>query len=132
MRSAAGHYRANELTGYSQEDLTPETTKKVLDAFRKGEKPKPGPQSGRHTSENSAGLTALTSKVRPGALYLQVAANLDFRSHTVLASSAHRSSARQVDTLCGGISLQMVWTAPMIDPICGYTARRVWEHNRDI
>ncbi|KAF9227982.1 NdufV2, NADH dehydrogenase 24 kd subunit [Gyrodon lividus] len=44
------------------EDLTPLTTKKVLDAFAKGEKPKPGPQSGRHTSENSAGLTALTSK----------------------------------------------------------------------
>ncbi|KAJ3532161.1 hypothetical protein NM688_g7464 [Phlebia brevispora] len=44
------------------EDLTPETTKKVLQAFSKGEKPKPGPQSGRHTSENSAGLTALASK----------------------------------------------------------------------
>ncbi|KIJ27438.1 hypothetical protein M422DRAFT_71656 [Sphaerobolus stellatus SS14] len=42
------------------EDLTPASTKKVLDAFAKGEKPKPGPQSGRHTSENSAGLTALT------------------------------------------------------------------------
>ena len=47
-----------------QEDLTPVTTKKVLDAFAKGEKPKPGPQSGRCTSENSAGLTALTTKVR--------------------------------------------------------------------
>ncbi|KEP55570.1 NADH-ubiquinone oxidoreductase 24 kDa subunit [Rhizoctonia solani 123E] len=44
------------------EDLTPETTKKILDAFARGKKPKPGPQSGRHTSENSAGLTALTSK----------------------------------------------------------------------
>lgn len=48
---------------FAQEDLTPETTKKVLEAFAKGQKPKPGPQSGRHTSENSAGLTALTSKV---------------------------------------------------------------------
>jgi NADH dehydrogenase (ubiquinone) flavoprotein 2 len=47
-----------------QEDLTSATTKKVLDAFARGEKPKPGPQeSGRFTSENSAGLTALTSKV---------------------------------------------------------------------
>ncbi|KAI0933685.1 NADH:ubiquinone oxidoreductase 24 [Taiwanofungus camphoratus] len=45
------------------EDLTPATTKKILDAFKTGEKPKAGPQSGRHTSENSAGLTALTSKV---------------------------------------------------------------------
>ncbi|CAG7846686.1 NADH dehydrogenase [ubiquinone] flavoprotein 2, mitochondrial; AltName: Full=NADH dehydrogenase subunit II; AltName: Full=NADH-ubiquinone oxidoreductase 24 kDa subunit; Flags: Precursor [Serendipita indica DSM 11827] len=44
------------------EDLTPETTKKVLDVFAKGSIPKPGPQSGRQTSENSAGLTALTSK----------------------------------------------------------------------
>ncbi|KAG8895116.1 hypothetical protein FRB99_000760 [Tulasnella sp. 403] len=44
-----------------QEDLTPETTRKVLDAFARGEKPTPGPQSGRHTSENSAGLTALTT-----------------------------------------------------------------------
>jgi len=44
------------------EDLTSETTKKVLNAFNKGEKPKPGPQSGRRTSENSAGLTALNSK----------------------------------------------------------------------
>ncbi|KAG6821170.1 hypothetical protein H0H93_005390 [Arthromyces matolae] len=45
-----------------QEDLTPTTTKKVLDAFSKGEKPKPGPQSGRRTSENSAGLTNLIGK----------------------------------------------------------------------
>ncbi|KAJ2917584.1 hypothetical protein MD484_g2776, partial [Candolleomyces efflorescens] len=44
------------------EDLTPESTKKILDAFAKGEKPKPGPQSSRQTSENSAGLTALASK----------------------------------------------------------------------
>ena len=49
-----------------QEDLTAETTKKILNAFSKGQKPKPGPQSGRQTSENSAGLTALTSKVRFG------------------------------------------------------------------
>ncbi|KAG5644998.1 hypothetical protein DXG03_007275 [Asterophora parasitica] len=44
------------------EDLTPATTKKILDAFAKGQKPKPGPQSGRLTSENSAGLTNLTGK----------------------------------------------------------------------
>ncbi|EGO21504.1 NdufV2, NADH dehydrogenase 24 kd subunit [Serpula lacrymans var. lacrymans S7.9] len=44
------------------EDLTSATTTKILDAFTKGQKPKPGPQSGRYTSENSAGLTSLTSK----------------------------------------------------------------------
>ncbi|KAG5634654.1 hypothetical protein H0H81_001246 [Sphagnurus paluster] len=47
------------------EDLTPATTKKVLEAFSKGQKPKPGPQSGRLTSENSASLTNLTGKVSP-------------------------------------------------------------------
>ena len=47
----------------TQEDLTSETTQRILDAFAKGEKPKPGPQSGRHTCENASGLTALTSKV---------------------------------------------------------------------
>lgn len=45
------------------EDLTPETTIKILDTLARGEKPKPGPQSGRQTSENSAGLTTLTTKV---------------------------------------------------------------------
>ncbi|KIM28824.1 hypothetical protein M408DRAFT_133790 [Serendipita vermifera MAFF 305830] len=44
------------------EDLTPETTRKVLDVFKSGSKPKVGPQAGRHTVENSAGLTSLTSK----------------------------------------------------------------------
>jgi len=43
------------------EDLTPASTTKILDAFAKGQKPKPGPQSGRLTSENSAGLTNLTT-----------------------------------------------------------------------
>ena len=50
------------------EDLTPETTVKVLEALARGEKPKPGPQSGRQTAENSAGLTTLTTKpYGPGA-----------------------------------------------------------------
>lgn len=44
------------------EDLTPETTVKILDELAAGKKPKAGPQSGRHTAENSAGLTTLTSK----------------------------------------------------------------------
>lgn len=55
------------------EDLTPETTKKLLDGLRASVKsdgevdyskiPKPGPiDSGRQTCENSAGLTNLTSE----------------------------------------------------------------------
>ncbi|KAK1220731.1 NADH:ubiquinone oxidoreductase 24 [Marasmius sp. AFHP31] len=43
------------------EDLTPETTKTIIEAFAAGKKPQPGPQSGRQTSENSAGLTTLTT-----------------------------------------------------------------------
>ena len=52
-----------------QEDLTSDTTKKVIDGFKRGKKPKPGPQAGRHTSENSAGLTCLTDKVRSSPFY---------------------------------------------------------------
>lgn len=57
------------------EDLTPETTRKVLDAFARGEKPKPGPQSGRKTSENAAGLTALTEKASISVLGLWMCTN---------------------------------------------------------
>lgn len=42
------------------EDLTPESAEKILDAFQRGDRPQPGPQSGRLSCENSAGLTALT------------------------------------------------------------------------
>lgn len=51
------------------EDLTPETTKKLLAGLRESATtgkaasvPKPGPQTGRQTCENSAGQTNLTSK----------------------------------------------------------------------
>ncbi|WP_407051002.1 NADH-quinone oxidoreductase subunit NuoE [Methyloraptor flagellatus] len=42
------------------EDLTPESFNAVLDAFARGETPKPGPQSGRHGAENADGQTTLT------------------------------------------------------------------------
>lgn len=41
------------------EDLTPETFEKVLDAFARGETPKPGPQNGRHGSEPEGGALTL-------------------------------------------------------------------------
>lgn len=55
------------------EDLTPESVVSLLKALRqsaeetsgtalKVEVPKPGPLSGRHTCENSAGQTSLKSK----------------------------------------------------------------------
>lgn len=41
------------------EDLTPETFEKVLDAFARGEAPKPGPQNGRHGAEPEGGALTL-------------------------------------------------------------------------
>jgi hypothetical protein len=82
----------------AQEDLTPETTKAILDAFAKGEKPKSGPQSGRQTSENSAGLTALTSKVRllspPHGVIIFIMCSL-----MVQANSASPNSSRNINLL---------------------------------
>lgn len=44
------------------EDLTPENTIALLEALRRGETPKAGPQSGRKSSEPLSGLTTLKSK----------------------------------------------------------------------
>ena len=41
------------------EDLTPENVKAILDKFRKGELPTPGPQIGRNKSEGPSGRTTL-------------------------------------------------------------------------
>jgi hypothetical protein len=48
------------------EDLTPDTTIKILNSLAAGEKPKPGPQSGRRTSENSAGYWNSGRQKAPG------------------------------------------------------------------
>jgi NADH-quinone oxidoreductase subunit E len=41
------------------EDLDGLTTERILEALRRGETPKPGPQNGRHTSEPIGGATTL-------------------------------------------------------------------------
>jgi len=41
------------------EDLDGPTTEKILDAFRRGQRPQPGPQKGRSSSEPAGGLTTL-------------------------------------------------------------------------
>jgi NADH-quinone oxidoreductase subunit E len=46
------------------EDLTVESFAAVLDAFARGEVPRPGPQNGRFASEPSGGLTSLTGTPR--------------------------------------------------------------------
>ena len=42
------------------EDLDGGKTEAILSAFRRGERPTPGSQSGRHSSEPAGGLTSLT------------------------------------------------------------------------
>ena len=44
------------------EDLDGAKTAAILEAIRKGEKPKPGPQNGRHTSEPEGGATTLMER----------------------------------------------------------------------
>ena len=46
------------------EDLTPRGFARVLDAFARGEVPRPGPQNGRFASEPLGGLTSLTGTPR--------------------------------------------------------------------
>lgn len=45
-----------------QEDLTPESIKKVLDEMAAGREPKPGPQSGRRTVEPAGEAITLVGK----------------------------------------------------------------------
>ena len=44
------------------EDLTPDSIQAVLEAFKRGERPKPGSQSGRHSSEPAGGPTTLAAR----------------------------------------------------------------------
>lgn len=46
------------------EDLTPETVERLLEAMARGETPKPGPQSGRRSSEPEGGPTTLAEFVK--------------------------------------------------------------------
>ncbi len=43
------------------EDLTPESARAIIDAFRQGQTPKPGPQNGRINSAPEGGPTTLTT-----------------------------------------------------------------------
>jgi NADH-quinone oxidoreductase subunit E len=49
------------------EDLTAETFAALLDAFARGEVPRPGPQNGRFASEPAGGLTSLKGEAAHGA-----------------------------------------------------------------
>jgi len=48
------------------EDLTGEKTGEILEAIRRGEQPKTGPQNGRKSSEPEGGATTLTAKTPEG------------------------------------------------------------------
>jgi NADH-quinone oxidoreductase subunit E len=49
-----------QIFGDTYEDLTPESFEALLDAFARGERPRPGPQNGRHYSLPITGPTTLT------------------------------------------------------------------------
>jgi len=49
-----------QINDYYYEDLTPESLKGIIEAFRKGEKPKAGSYAGRHSSEPADGALTLT------------------------------------------------------------------------
>ena len=48
-----------QINDYYYEDLTPEILAQIIDDFASGQKPKPGPYNGRHTSEPLGGATTL-------------------------------------------------------------------------
>jgi len=48
------------------EDLDSDSTEAILEKLKAGEIPKPGSQTGRHTSEPAGGLTTLTNKKSKG------------------------------------------------------------------
>jgi NADH-quinone oxidoreductase subunit E len=48
------------------EDLTPEATERILEAFARGEKPKSGPQGGRRSSEPAGGPATLAKFTKDG------------------------------------------------------------------
>jgi len=52
-----------QIDGDTYEDLDGPTTEKILQALRDGKTPKPGPQTGRHSSEPAGGPTVLKEKV---------------------------------------------------------------------
>ena len=49
-----------QINDYYYEDLTPESLKAVIEAFRRGETPAPGSAAGRHASEPAEGALTLT------------------------------------------------------------------------
>jgi NADH-quinone oxidoreductase subunit E len=48
------------------EDLDAPTTERIIESLRRGEMPKPGSQSGRHSSEPAGGATTLTGRPAEG------------------------------------------------------------------
>jgi NADH-quinone oxidoreductase subunit E len=56
-----------QVAADTYEDLTPEIFERILDEFAAGRTPKPGPQSGRRSSEPAGGLTTLVNGAGGGA-----------------------------------------------------------------
>ena len=56
-----------QVASDTYEDLTAEIFETILDQLAAGKKPKPGPQSARHSSEPAGGLTTLLNGAATGA-----------------------------------------------------------------
>lgn len=50
-----------QIGDHYYEDLDKDSMKAIIDALKRGEAPKPGPQNGRHASEPAGGPTTLTT-----------------------------------------------------------------------
>lgn len=50
-----------QIGDHYYEDLDKDSMKAIIDALKRGEAPKPGPQNGRHASEPAGGPTTLTA-----------------------------------------------------------------------
>lgn len=76
------------------EDLTPERMAGLIDAFGRGEVPRPGPQDGRFASEPAGGLTSLTETLRDEAANASVTLALE-RGDTVARIVGAPGAARR-------------------------------------
>ncbi len=83
------------------EDLTPESMVNIIDKLSAGEKVKPGPQSGRHSSEPAQGRTALTSEVSSSPASALTARDFATDSPAFFSTAALRSG----QALCSRVRL---------------------------
>lgn len=84
-----------QINDHMYEDLTPESTIKILDSIRNGEKPKIGPQINRNGCEGPHGRTTLLEQASgPYCRDLKVAMN-KFKKDEEMKTNAKKSGAKK-------------------------------------